>query len=312
MPQQVGTTPELRALARAKERCGLTLSVCLPAANEEATVGGIVSTIRRDLVDAVPFVDEIVVIDDASTDGTVEAATAAGARVVSESSLLRAAGTGSGKGNALWKSLHACRGALVCWIDADIRDFESHFVTRLVAPLLADPDVELAKGYYRRPLRGEHGGGGRVTELMARPLLSRLFPNLADIVQPLSGEYAGRRSALETLPFVMGWGVELGMLIDVCERFGRDAIAQVDLGVREHRNRPLVDLGPQALAVLVVALRRAGLGGVELENVGSEVAELVRFDLTHAREVVEVEVGERPPIITVAEYRTHHAPTLSV
>jgi len=312
MLQQVGTTPELRALARAKERCGLTLSVCLPAANEEATVGGIVSTIRRDLVDAVPFVDEIVVIDDASTDGTVEAATAAGARVVSESSLLRAAGTGSGKGNALWKSLHACRGALVCWIDADIRDFRSHFVTRLVAPLLADPEVKLAKGYYQRPLRGEHGGGGRVTELMARPLLSRLFPNLADIVQPLSGEYAGRRSALETLPFVMGWGVELGMLIDVCERFGRDAIAQVDLGVREHRNRPLVDLGPQALAVLVVALRRAGLGDVELENVGPEVAELVRFDLTHAREVVEVEVGERPPIITVAEYRTRHAPILSV
>ena len=299
MAETVGPAPEVSEIAAAKARSGLTVSVCLPAANEEATVGGIVATIRRDLVDEVALVDEVVVIDDASTDRTAEGAAAAGARVVAESSVLPEVGEGSGKGNALWKSLAACRGDLVCWIDADISDFRSHFVTRLVAPLLADPVVMLTKGYYERPLRGEHGGGGRVTELVARPLLSHLFPDLAGVVQPLSGEYAGRRCAMEALPFVMGWGVEIGMLIDVCNRYGIDAIAQVDLGVREHRNRPLADLGPQALAVIVTALRRAGL-----ERAGPAVAELVRFDAAHVREVVTVEVRERPPILTVAGYRS--------
>ncbi|MCZ7535316.1 MAG: glucosyl-3-phosphoglycerate synthase [Acidimicrobiia bacterium] len=242
--------------------------------------------------------DEIVVIDDASTDATAVEAAEAGARVVAESSILPAAGPGSGKGNALWKSLHACDGDLICWLDADVRDFRSHFVSSLVAPLLFHRGLVLTKGYYQRPLRGEHGGGGRVTELVARPLLSHLFPTLAEVVQPLSGEYAVRRSAVETLPFVMGWGVEIGLLIDVCERFGFDAIAQVDLGVREHRNRPLADLGPQALAVLVTALRRAGLGPVE-----QEPAELVRFDPSYSPERVAVEVRERPPIATIAEYR---------
>ena len=301
MAKAVGTTSGGQALAATKARSGLTLSVCLPASNEEATVGGIVATIRRDLIDGVPLVDEIVVLDDGSTDATAEAAAAAGARVVAESAVLPEAGPGSGKGNVLWKSLHACHGDVVCWIDADIVDFRSHFVTRLVTPLLEDPSLMLSKGYYERPLRGEPGEGGRVTELMARPLLSHLFPRLADVVQPLAGEYAGRREALESLPFVMGWGVEVGLLIDVCERFGREAITQVDLGVREHRNRPLSDLGPQALAVLVTALRRAGL-----ERVGPEVAELVRFDAAHSRDVVPVEVRERPPINTFTAYLERH------
>jgi glucosyl-3-phosphoglycerate synthase len=185
----------------------------------------------------------------------------------------------------------------VCWLDADVRNFDPDFVTRLVAPLLTHQHLVFSKAFYERPLDDAPSGGGRVTELVARPLLSLLFPKLADVVQPLAGEYAGRREALELVPFVEGWGVELGLLIDIAETFGRDGIAQVDLGSRRHRNKPLEELGPQALAILVTALRRADL--VELDDA---TAELVR---AHAAgcDFVPVEVRERPPITTVPEYR---------
>lgn len=283
-----------------------SISVCLPARNEESTVGHIVGTIRRELVERARLVDEIVVIDDASTDATAAAARDEGARVVAESSILPEEPAGSGKGNALWKSLYVCSGDIVCWLDADIRNFRAHFVTRLVEPLLTDDATMFVKGYYERPLHGEPSGGGRVTELMARPVLSHLFPHLADIAQPLAGEYAGRRSALESVPFVEGWGVELGLLIDLAARFGRGAIAQADLAVREHRNRPLDELGAPALAILVTALRRAGL-----EQVGPEVAELVRFAADHTIEHVDVPVRERPPMITLPAYRAKFARELT-
>ncbi len=152
--------------------------------------------------------------------------------------MLPETGPGSGKGNAMWKSLYACTGDIICWIDADLRNFRGEYIERLCAPLLAQPDTMFVKAYFTRSFEGAPTGGGRVTELVARPLLSLLFPKLADIVQPLGGEYAARRSALEVVPFVEGWGVELGLLVDVVERFGRDTVAQVDLDVREHRNRP--------------------------------------------------------------------------
>ena len=285
-------------LLEARARTGHSISVCLPARNEEATVGHIVGTIRRELVERVPLVSEVVVIDDWSTDATAVVARDAGARVVSESSILSQTGPGSGKGNALWKSLYACTGDIVCWVDADIRNFGSHFVTRLVAPLLLSESTVFAKAFYRRPLHGEPTGGGRVTELMARPLLSHLFPKLADIVQPLAGEYAGRRDALETIPFVQGWGVEFGLLVDLCERFGRDAIAQTDLGVREHRNRPLSELGAPALAILVTAMRRAGA-----EELGPEISELVRFDDEGRRDTTLVATSERPPMLSIPAYQ---------
>lgn len=287
-----------QAVLDAKRQAGCSLTVCLPAANEAGTIGPIVATIYRELVEAVPLVDDILVVDDASTDDTAAVASAAGARVLAEHSILPVLPTGSGKGNVLWKSLYASGGDIVCWIDADIRDFRAHFVTRLVAPLLDDPAIQLVKGYYRRPLHDAPTGGGRVTELMARPLTSYIFPALADIVQPLSGEYAGRRSALETLPFVMGWGVEFGLLVDVMERFGRASIAQADLGVRAHRNRPLEELGPQALAILVTALRRAGFSTAD-----TELADLVRVRIAGDLELVPVEVRERPPMATVPAYR---------
>jgi len=288
-------------LRAAKLAAGNTVSVCLPARDEEATIGAIVEEIRARLGGPDGLVDEIVVVDDGSLDGTGAVARAAGARVVAEREILPEAGPGSGKGNALWKSLHECTGDLVCWIDADLRNFEAHFVTRLLEPLLTQPDICFVKAYYHRSYEGSPTGGGRVTELVARPVLSLLFPKLADIVQPLGGEYAGRRDALEVLPFVEGWGVELGLLIDIIDRFGRDAVAQVDLGVREHRNRPLAELGPQALAILATGLRRAGL----IET-NAPYVELLRGAADGTVDAVPVEVRERPPIATVPGYRAAH------
>jgi glucosyl-3-phosphoglycerate synthase len=288
---------DVRELLDAKSGRDLTVSVCLPASNEAATVGAIVTSIRRELVERDRLVDEIVVVDDGSTDDTAAVAKAAGARVVREADVLSHLDRGTGKGNVLWKSLFECAGDLICWLDADIRNFRPQFVARLVAPLLTQQHVVFSKGYYDRPLDGAPTGGGRVTELVARPLLSLLFPKIADIVQPLAGEYAGRREALEVVPFVEGWGVEFGLLVDLAEMFGRDAITQVDLGSREHRNKPLEELSPQSLAILVTALRRA-----DLLEVDSATAELVRAQ-AEGLEFVPVEVRERPPMATIAEYR---------
>jgi glucosyl-3-phosphoglycerate synthase len=218
-----------------------TVSVCIPARNEAPTVGQVVGELRRQLVDRVGLVDEVVVVDDHSTDRTAAVAAQAGARVVAAADVLPEVAGGHGKGEAMWRSVQAARGDLIVWCDADVTDFGSWFVSGLVGPLLTGV------------------GGGRVTELVARPLLATLFPHLASIRQPLSGEYAGRRSLLERLPFVRGYGVDFGLLIDVAASAGVHAIAQVDLGTRRHRNRHLDELGPQALAVLQAALDRAGV-----------------------------------------------------
>jgi len=269
------------------------VSVCIPARNEASTVGDIVASVRTSAL-----VDEVLVIDDGSSDDTAAVAIRAGARVVAEASLLPEAGPGSGKGNVLWKSLAACTGDVICFLDGDLRNFRTEYVERLCAPLIADPDTMFVKAYYTRSFEGAPTGGGRVTELVARPLLSLLFPKLTDIVQPLGGEYAARRRALEVLPFVQGWGVELGLLIDIVERFGHDAVAQVDLGVREHRNRPLDELAPQALAIIATALARA-----ELLRLDAPYVELLRASADGAIDAEPVEVRERPPIITFDGYR---------
>ena len=288
-------TPE--ALVEAKN--GRFVSLCLPARDEATTVGPIVEAVIRDLVERVPLVDEVLVVDDGSVDATAEVAAEAGATVVAAAEVLTGCGDGGGKGEALWKALAASRGDLLAFCDADLREFDTAFVSGLLGPLLADADIGFVKGFYDRPLEGVSGTGGRVTELVARPLLALLFPDLAAVVQPLAGEFAARRAVLEQVPFVQGYGVDLGLLVDVSARFGVDALAQVDLGTRTHRNRPLDELATQALAVMRTALDRAGvhLAGVDLAPDGAAV--LVR----PGREALAVDGSERPPIVEVPAYR---------
>jgi glucosyl-3-phosphoglycerate synthase len=291
-------------LVAVKRALPLSVSVCLPARDEAPTIGGIVREIRGALVSSDGgdgLVDEVVVIDDGSTDPTAAIARAAGATVVAEADVLPDAGPGSGKGNALWKSLYACRGDVICWIDADLANFRAESVVKLLEPLLLDPDTLLVKASYARSFEGAPTGGGRVTELVARPLVSLLFPKLADIAQPLGGEYAARREALEVLPFVEGWGVELGLLVDVVSRFGRDAVTQVDLGTREHRNRPVEKLAAQSMSIIATALRRSGLMQFD-----GPTLELLRADVDGNLEAELVEIRERPPIATLAAYRARH------
>jgi glucosyl-3-phosphoglycerate synthase len=284
------------ALAEAKLGRGHVVSVCLPARDEAATIGAIVERLVDDLVEGAGLVDEVLVVDDHSTDATRRIAADAGARVVGVDEVLPEMGPGEGKGEALYKSVAAAAGDVIAWCDADIVGFESHFVVGLIGPLLTRAEVEFVKGFYDRPLEDGTHGGGRVTELMARPVIASLHPQLASIVQPLAGEYAGRRSLLERLPFVQGYGVDLGLLIDIADACGTESIAQVDLGQRRHRNRPLDELAPQALAVLQVALGRNG-------DHRSEPATLVRPD----RDPVEVATTERPPLVGVAGYQRRTA-----
>lgn len=284
----------LRALVDAKG--DQVVSVCIPAHNEEATVGWVVHRLRRFLVDSLGLVDEIIVIDDHSTDDTSLAAAEAGATVVAAATVQPEIAGGGGKGEALWRSLHVSKGDIVLWCDADITDIASRFVIGLLGPLLTDPRISFVKGFYERPRTGAVGGG-RTTELMARPVIATLFPHLSSIIQPLSGEYGGRRELLERLPFVRGYGVETGMLIDVAETIGVQGMAQVDLGTRIHRNRDLDDLGPQALVVLQTALDRAG---VRYEN----PATLVR----PGRPPLVRTFAELPPIATLPDLMAPPAP----
>jgi glucosyl-3-phosphoglycerate synthase len=235
------------------------ISVCIPAHDEQATVGAIVETLRRELVDAAGLVDELLVVDDRSEDGTALVARAAGARIVSVPKIDGSAVPTGGKGEAMRRGLGASSGDIVVFLDGDVENFGTHFVTGLLGPILAFPQTVLVKACYRRPFGESPAGGGRVTELVARPIVSLLFPELSGVTQPLAGEVAVRREVLERLELADGYGVELGMLIDVSRLYGVESIAQVDLEVRAHRNRPLHELAPQARDVLDIALRRAGV-----------------------------------------------------
>lgn len=276
-----------------------TVSVVLPALDEEPTVGDIVSGVRR-LAARTGLVDEVVVVDSGSQDATAAVAAAAGARVHHRDDILPELGSYPGKGEVLWKALAVTSGDILVYVDADLTGFGEHYLTALLGPLLTDPTVALVKAYYDRPLLDvSAAGGGRVTELMARPLLNAFFPELAGVVQPLAGEYAARRALLEELPFAPGYGVETGLLIDTVRTYGLDAVAQVDLGERTHGHQDTAALGRMAATILHTVLRR-----VEPGRAG--YPELTQFRRVDGAVVpVDHEVGgpERPPMRTVPGYR---------
>ncbi|WP_298571182.1 glucosyl-3-phosphoglycerate synthase [Streptomyces luteogriseus] len=293
----------LHQILAAKQRTGRTVSVVLPALNEEATVGDIVSVIRHDLMRQVPLVDELVVVDSGSADRTSEVAAAAGARVVHRDGILPRLPAVPGKGEVLWRSLLVTRGDIVCFVDADLRDFSSDFVSGIVGPLLTEPDVDLVKAMYDRPLAGAAGQGGRVTELMARPLLNMHWPQLAGFVQPLGGEYAARRSLLEQLPFPVGYGVELGMLVDALHLAGLDALAQVDVGVRKHRHQDGQALGRMAAAIYRTAQLRLARGHL----IRPSLTQFERGEDGFEPRTYSVDTEERPPMVDIAEYQARKA-----
>jgi glucosyl-3-phosphoglycerate synthase len=303
---------DVPALLLAKRRGGHRISVVLPARDEEATVGVLVRDLVDRWVEDVPLVDEVVVIDSDSCDRTAEVARAAGADVVAAADVLPAHGNRPGKGEALWKSLAATTGDLIVFMDSDLLGDVSHYVPGLLTPLLTDARVDYVKGCYTRPLSidGEHrpAGGGRVTELTARPLLNALWPELAGFVQPLGGEYAGRRSALEQVPFVSSYGVEVGLLIDLLQECGLYGLAQVDLGTRTHSHQTDEALGRMAGQIVNTLLARAERGrhGRRLEPGGF----LTQFSHDGARFVptsTAVAVDQRPPMATVPEYASQRA-----
>ncbi|MER7740621.1 glucosyl-3-phosphoglycerate synthase [Streptomyces sp. NPDC096538] len=297
----------LHRILAAKRASGQTVSVVLPALNEEATVGEIVSVVRHDLVLQVPLVDEVVVVDSGSTDRTAEEAAAAGARVVHRDAILPRIPAVPGKGEVLWRSLLVTRGDIVCFVDADLRDFSSDFVTGIVGPLLTDPDLQLVKAMYDRPLTLADGTapgvaagqGGRVTELMARPLLNMHWPQLAGFVQPLGGEYAARRGLLEQLPFPVGYGVELGMLVDALHLVGLDALAQVDVGVRKHRHQDGQALGRMAAAIYRTAQLRLARGHL----LRPSLTQFERAGDAFEPRTYSVDTEERPPMTEIEEYQ---------
>ncbi|MFG2429136.1 glucosyl-3-phosphoglycerate synthase [Streptomyces sp. NPDC048590] len=284
--------------ARTKDPHRSRVSVVLPALNEEATVGEIVAEIRRELVEKVPLVDELVVIDSGSTDATAEVARRAGARVVHRDAILPRMPAVPGKGEVLWRSLLVTSGDIVCFVDADLKDFSADFVSGTVGPLLTDPSVHFVKAMYDRPLGDTAGQGGRVTELVARPLLNLHWPALAGFVQPLGGEYAVRRSLLEQLPFPVGYGVELALLVDALHTVGLDALAQVDVGVRKHRHQDGQALGRMAATIYRTAQLRLNRGPL----VRPEITQFERGPGGFVPRTHAVDTEERPPMREIVEY----------
>lgn len=303
---------DIERLCALKEAQGLTISLGLPALNEEETVGRVIQVVRAALMEAVPLLDEIVLIDSGSTDRTVEIARDLGVPVHQHNELLANYGSYRGKGEALWKSLHVLRGDLIAWIDTDIANIHPRFVYGVLGPLLRHDTIQYVKGFYRRPLKVgdtlQAGGGGRVTELVARPWINLFYPELSGIVQPLSGEYAGRRWALERVPFYTGYGVETGLLLDLVERYGISGIAQVDLLTRIHHNQTLGALSRMAFAIQQVFI----------DHLEQRQKARLLSDINRTMKIIRYEPGRfsleeqvitdhrRPPIIELPEYRAAH------
>ena len=301
---------DLERLMDLKQDQGVTISLALPALNEEETVGKVISTVKTALMDQIPILDEIVLIDSGSTDKTREIAEDFGIPVYIHQEILPEHGAFTGKGEALWKSLYVVNGDIIAWIDTDIKNIDPRFVYGTLGPLLDNPRIRFVKGFYRRPLREGGkllaGGGGRVTELTARPFINLFFPELSGLIQPLSGEYAGRRTALEKIPFFTGYGVETGMLIDLMENYGLEGIAQVDLIERIHHNQPLPSLSKMSFAIMQVVISRIGeRHKVSLLEQSNLTMNRIRFSKRRGYflDQEEIQEHERPPMVTIPEYQ---------
>ena len=300
---------DVRKLVEQKERQGLRISLCLPALNEEKTIGKEVVLFRSELMQRFPLLDEIAVIDSGSTDRTREVAAAFGADVYLSRDILPEQGEQRGKGENLWKAIYQLKGDIIVYVDTDIANVRPHFVYGLVAPLLLAPETLYVKAFYDRPLRTAAGlsatGGGRVTEILVRPLFSLYFPELAALVQPLSGEYAARREALEQIPFPVGYGVETAHLLDIHQRWGLDALAQTDLGLRIHRNQTTAALGRMSFGILqTFANRLEKYGWIRSQ---AEFQDILRQFKSRDGMYEQIETlireVERPPMISLPAYQ---------
>jgi glucosyl-3-phosphoglycerate synthase len=300
---------DIGKLVALKEKKNLKISLAFPTLNEEATIGKEILIMRTELMDRYPLLDEIAVIDSSSKDNTRKVAEQFGAKVFTSRLILPTYGNFRGKGENLWKSLYVLEGDIIVWVDADISNIAPKFVYGLLGPLLEDDRTGYVKAFYERPIRSSKGitssGGGRVTEILVRPLFSQFFPALARFIQPLSGEYAGRRSLLEQLSFSVGYGVELGHLIDILETNGIEALAQVDLDMRIHRNQTTEALGRMAFGILHTFFERAEKYGKSqlVAEPGHHHISLERSDAEHRVVTSEISAVERPPMITLPEYR---------
>jgi len=305
---------DIKWLVEEKQRQGLSISLCLPTFNEERTIGQEIVILKAELFDHYPLLDEIAVIDSGSTDRTCQIAQSFGADCYVASEHLTEFGSHRGKGENLWKALYLLSGDIIVYVDTDIKNIHPRFVYGLVGPLIKEPEVHYVKAFYDRPIAFSGGlrptGGGRVTEILIRPLFSLFYPELAAILQPLSGEYAGRRSILEQIPYPVGYGVETAMLIDIYQRLGLYAFAQTDLDRRIHRNQETIALGRMAFGVLRTFMSR--LKREQLAQFHKELPSIMR-----QYEVVEgdyrqieynIEEIERQPMIEVEAYRQKFYP----
>lgn len=300
---------DMKALVEAKERKGLTISLCIPTLNEADTIGKEIVIFKSELMDRYPLIDEFAVIDSGSTDNTCEVAASFGADVYASKDILPSEGFKRGKGENLWKAIYQLKGDIICYIDADITNIHPRFVYGLVAPLINNDATKYVKAFYDRPLAFSQGvrpsGGGRVTEILVRPLFSLFYPELTGIVQPLSGEYAVRREVLERIPFPIGYGVETSHILDVYERWGLEAFAQTDIDQRVHRNQSTTALGKMSFGILQSFLNRLEMHGKidQLPELSNIYRAFQAQDNRYEQVTTEIIEEERPPMITIPKYQ---------
>ena len=301
---------DIGQLVDLKEKKGLKISLCLPTLNEEKTIAKEIVIMKSELVTRYPLLDEIIVIDSGSEDRTLEIAAEFGADVYEADNILPDLENYRGKGENLWKALYVTRGDIIVYLDADIKNIHHRFAYGLIGPLLTNDTIKYSKGFYDRPIAtGKNTirptGGGRVTELVIRPLFSLFFPELTQILQPLSGEYAGFRELFEKVPFPIGYGIETSLIMDICESWGLDVIAQVDLDRRVHRNQDTRSLGKMAFVIMETFLKRLEkLGRIELKK--ELLLQMIQYNLVgndYEADILDWKALERPPMIDIPEYR---------